>query len=55
MIQEIIVYGIGIAVAGILVYKFIKTIFGKRTNQTFGCSNCSFKSSTTHYKRVVEK
>lgn len=40
MLQEIIVYIIGIAVAILLINKVCKGIFGKKKQGLSGCSSC---------------
>lgn len=55
MVQEIIVYIIGITVVCIIGYKLLKSLFGKRTNTGGGCSNCSCGSNVVRYKRASNR
>lgn len=48
MIQEIIVYIIGLFVAILLIYKLIKGIFGKKDAGSI-CSNCCSKANYRNY------
>lgn len=41
MVQEIIVYIIGIAVAILLINKIYKSFFSKKEKQGFTCSSCN--------------
>ncbi len=48
MLQEIIVYIIGIAVAILLISKIYKAFFGKKEKRGITCSGCSCSSSAKY-------
>ena len=54
MLQEIIVYSIGIAVGIMIAYKIFKSLFSKDKHAESGCGHCSCNQSTKlTYKRVL--